>query len=175
VDAVGQNAGILRLTNNATLLITNGWLKVANRLEIGANCLVQSSAGLRVTNNILNNGTFRLTGSASLYVGGTFTNNGTLDILTWNGTLPGNFVNNGTVLDHSSLALSSSGLNGADFHTTIQGYAGHNYQLQSCDALTGRVWQNIGPAVAGSDAPINFTHSGGATAQQRFYRVLVTP
>jgi hypothetical protein len=175
VDAVGQNAGILRLTDSATLLITNGWLNVANRLEIGADCLVQSSAGLRVTNSIVNNGTFRLTGGATLYVGETFTNNGTLDLLTWNGMLPGNFVNNGTVLDHSLLVLSSSGLNGADFHTTIQGYAGHNYQLQFCDTLTSSTWQNVGSPIVGSDAPITFIHAGGATAQQGFYRVLVTP
>jgi len=78
VDAVGQHAGTLRLTNNAILNITGGWLKVANSLEIGAGCTVAVQPA----------GTLRLTGSATLAGGGTFTNAGTLDIMTWSGTLP---------------------------------------------------------------------------------------
>lgn len=62
-----------------------------------------------------------------------------------------------------------------NFTATIQGYPGHNYQLQPCDDLTGGSWQYVGSSVAGVGAPINFTHSGGAAGQQRFYRVAVNP
>jgi len=177
VDAVGQHAGTLRITNNAELIITNGWLSVANKLEnnSGSKVRVLSSGGLRVTNTLVNAGTLLLSGNASLSVGGTFTNTGTLDIMTWNGTLPVGFVNLGTVLDRSLITISSYGLNGTNFNATIQGYPQHDYQLQYCDNLNGGLWQNTGSAVAGANTPINFIHSGGAGAQQRFYRIMVSP
>ena len=175
VDAVGQHAGILRLTNNATLNITNGWLKIANTLDIGAGCTVavKTAATLEVDTNLVNNGTLRLTGAATLTAGGTFTNNGVLDIMTWTGTLPAGFVNQGTVLDRSLLRMSSAVPAGPDFQVTIQGYTGHNYQLQYRDDLPGGSWTSIGAPVAGANAPIVLIHSGGATAQRRFYRVAI--
>jgi hypothetical protein len=177
VDAIGQHAGTLRLTNNATLNITNGWLSVAGNLHNSANSTVcvLSPGGLHVTNILVNAGTLLLSGNAALSVGSTFTNIGTLDIMTWNGTLPGNFVNLGTVLDRSLVTVTSFGVSGTNFTATIQGYAKHSYQLQYRNELTGGSWLNVGAPVAGAGAPINFSHSGGATATRRFYRVLVSP
>lgn len=174
VDAAGQHAGILKLTNNATLHITNGWLKVATRLENGNGCTTTvGSTGSLTTSNLVNTGTLRLTGNAGLTVTGTFTNTGTLDVMTWNGTLPGGFVNLGTVLDRNSIMITSYGLSGANFTATIQGYIGHTYQLQYRDDLTNGSWQNVGSPVSGTGAPINFTHPNGATAPQRLYRIAV--
>lgn len=177
VDAAGQHAGTLRVTNKAELAVTNGWLNVANKLENNSNCSVRvlSSGGLRVTNSLVNAGNLLLSGNASLYVGGSFTNTGTLDIMTWNGTLPPSFVNLGTILDRSLITINSFGLSGTNFSATIQGYHQHNYQLQYCDDLASANWQNIGTPVAGANAPINFSHTGGAGAQQRYYRVAVNP
>jgi hypothetical protein len=177
VDAVGQHAGTLRLTNSATLNITNGWLSVASNLVNSANSTVcvLSPGGLYVTNNLVNAGTLLLSGNAALTVSGTFTNTGTLDIMTWNGTLPGGFLNLGTVLDRSLIVVTSFGVSGTNFTTTIQGYTKHNYQLQYRDDLGSGSWQNVGLAVTGANAPINFTHANGATASQRFYRVAVNP
>jgi hypothetical protein len=164
VDAVGQHAGTLRLTNNGVLNITNGWLKAAS-LDIGTGCTLAVQPA----------GTLRLTGpgSITLSAGGTFTNAGTLDIMTWSGTLPAGFVNTGTVLDRSLIRVDSVGVNGSDIQVKIQGYRGHNYQLQGRDDLSGAIWQNVGVSVAGADALITFTHTSGATAGQRFYRVAV--
>jgi hypothetical protein len=175
VDAVGQHAGILCLTSNATLNITNGWLKIADKLVIGTNCTVavKLTGTLEVATNLVNNGTLRLTGPASLNVSGSFTNHGLLDIMTWTGTLPAGFVNNGTVLDRSLIRVASAAANGPDIQVTIQGYTDHNYQLQYRDSLLDGTWQNIGVPVAGANAPITLTHADGATAQQRFYRVMV--
>jgi len=175
VDAIGQHAGILRLTDHATLNITNGWLRIADTLQISAGSTnnVKLTGRLVVTNHLVNNGTLRLTGAAALTVGGALTNNGVLDIMTWAGTLPVGFVNNGTVLDRSLIRINASQASGPDFQVTIQGYAGHNYQLQCRDDLVSGMWQNLGTSVAGANAPILFTHSSGATAQQRFYRVTV--
>jgi hypothetical protein len=177
VDSVGQHAGTLRLTNNATLNITGGWLSVSNKMENSSSSTicVLSGAGLRVTNSLVNAGTLLLSGNAAFTVGGTFTNTGTLDIMMWNGTLPGGFVNLGTVLDHSLVKLTSPAVSGTNFTATIQGYTKHNYQLQHCDDLTTASWQNVGAPVAGANSPINFTHSGGATVNHRFYQVLVNP
>jgi hypothetical protein len=163
VDAIGQHAGILRLTDNAVLNVTNGWLKVANSLEIGAGCAVVVQPA----------GALRLTGSATLAAGGTFTNAGVLDIMTWSGTLPAGFVNTGTVLDRSLIRVNSAEPDGSDIKVKIQGYAGHGYQLQYRDSLSGGAWSNVGAAVAGTNAPIVLTHSGGLVAEQRFYRVAV--
>jgi hypothetical protein len=175
VDAVGQHAGTLRLTNNATLNITNGWLKIADRLQISAGCTntVKSGGGLAVGTNLVNHGVLRLTGSASLQAGGTFTNAGVLDIMTWTGALPVGFVNTGTVLDRSLIQVSSAQVSGSDFQVSIQGYTGHNYQLQSRENLLSGTWLDIGAPVAGTNGPITFTHTSGATAGQRFYRVAV--
>lgn len=175
VDAVGQCAGTLRLTNSAVLNITNGWLSIADKLEIAAGCVVQSSAGLRVTNSLVNRGTLRLTGNASLWVGGSFTNTGVLDALTWNGTLPPGLVNTGTILDRSLIKITAFQINGTNFQVTVQGYTGHNFQLQYCDNPATGAWQNLGASIPGTGAPINLGHPGGAASQQRFYRVAVNP
>jgi hypothetical protein len=175
VDAIGQQAGILRLTDHATLNITNGWLRIADKLEISVGCTnnVKRTGQLVVTDNLVNNGTLRLTGAAALTVGGALTNNGVLDIMTWSGSLPPAFVNNGTVLDRSLIRVTSPTVVGADFQVTIQGYAEHNYQLQYRDDLGSGTWQNFGASIAGTNAPIAFIHPSGAAAARRFYRVAV--
>ncbi len=176
VDAVGQDAGILRLTNSAALNITNGWLKVATSFENSLGCTsVVSTAGSLIASNVVNRGTLRLTGAAGLAVSGTFTNTGTLDVMTWSGILPAGLVNTGVVLDKSLIKISSAAPSGTNFMVTIQGYMGHSYQLQSSDNLSAGLWQNLGASVAGSNVPVNFNHAGGADAGQRFYRVAVSP
>lgn len=114
VDAPGQHAGILILTNAATLNITNGWLHVSGALQVGTNCVLRvlGPASLRITNWIVNpaaftnrwlvnNGTMILSGNAGLIVDGWFTNNGTLDISGWSNSLPPNFVNNGVLITNA--------------------------------------------------------------------------
>jgi pectate lyase len=175
VDAIGQDAGILRLRDGATLNLTAGWLKVAHTLEIGAGCTaaVNSSASLAAATNLVNQGTLRLTGSASLTAGGSFTNYGLLDILTWAGSLPAGLVNYGTILDRSAIRVTEARAAGPDFEATIQGYAAHGYQLQYRDDLSSGSWENIGARIPGTNAPITLIHAGGAASSQRFYRVMV--
>jgi hypothetical protein len=174
VDAIGQHAGILRLTNNAALNITNGWLEVATRLEIGPGCSAGvTTAGNLITSNLLNNGMLRLTGTAGLSVSGTFTNAGTLDVMCWSGSLPDNLVNTGTILPRSIILITNIVRIGPDIQTAIQGYTGHNYQLQYRSAITNGNWQNVGIPVMGTNAPIVFTHASAASGPQGYYRVAV--
>jgi hypothetical protein len=173
VDAVGQHAGTLRLAGTAALDVTNGWLKIANELDIGygSAATVERTGALNITSNLVNNGMLRLKGNAGLNVSGTLTNNGILDIMSWTGTLPAGFVNSGTILDSSLVSVESPRVNGSEFQVTIQGYAGHTYQLQYRNNLTSGSWQNVADTVAGTNAPLTLTDPGGAAAQQRFYRV----
>ena len=177
VGSVGQYAGSLFVTNGAVLNITNGWLRVADTLNIAAGCTnsISRTGMLVVSNSLVNNGVLRLIGQASLAVYGTFTNNGTLDIMSWSGVLPPGFVNNGTILDHSLVTLSSPAVVGSDFQVSIQGYIGHGYQLQGSDDLASGQWHGIGATAVGNDALLLLSDAGGAAAPQKFYRVLIDP
>ncbi|MCB1134359.1 MAG: hypothetical protein KDN05_24805, partial [Verrucomicrobiae bacterium] len=126
------------------------------------------------TGTLTNTGTLRLVGDAVLDFTGTFTNTGILDIMTWNGVLPAGFVNNGIVLDRSAVKIDSVEMAGTSFAVTVTAYAGHVYQLQRSDDLSGP-WENIGPAQAGGNAPITLSDPAGATGDRRFYRVSVSP
>lgn len=89
VDAIDQHAGVLRLTNNATLHIREGWLDVATRLEIEKGCtVVVNTAGKLIASEIVNLGTLRLMGDAGLVVNSQITGTGELDVSAWNGKLP---------------------------------------------------------------------------------------
>lgn len=61
------------------------------------------------------------------------------------------------------------------FKLTVHGCRGHAYQLQFRDDLAAGAWTGLGAPVAGADAPLIFTHAGGAAALRRFYRVEVQP
>lgn len=120
------------------------------------------------------NGTLRLVGDAALGFTGPFTNNGVLDLMTWNGTLPAGFVNNGIVLDRSNVKIDTFTRSGPSFTLSVTGYKGHSYQLQRSDELSGP-WQDIGPAQTGDNASITFTDPAGASGNHGFYRVSVAP
>ncbi len=119
-------------------------------------------------------GTLRLVGDAALGFTGPFTNNGLLDIMTWNGTLPAGFVNNGVVLDRSNVKIDVFERSGNSFTLSVTGYPGHAYQLQRSNDLVGP-WRNIGPEQQGNNAPISFTDPAGASGNHGFYRVSVSP
>jgi hypothetical protein len=175
VDCAGQQAGTLLLTNTASLTITNGWLNVASRCEISIDSTntIGLSGALRVTNSLVNRGTLRLTRGAALSVGGGFTNSGLLDILSWSGTLPAQFINTGTVLSRDSFQISSWQAAGTNFQVIIPGYAGHTYRLQYCEDLSQANWLSAGNTAVGAGVSLTLTHQGGALAQRRFYRVMV--
>ena len=119
-----------------------------------------------------NDGTLRVTGGGSIVCGGVFTNNGTLDLLTSAGALPAGFVNNGSVILNTERRILTTVRSGTTFTCTVQGYAGHTYQLQHADSLAG-TWVAAGAAQAGAGARLTFIHTGSAA--RGFYRVAVTP
>jgi autotransporter-associated beta strand protein len=162
VASLGSVSGSVIQLNGGTLIISGNT----------GDAIVQGT--ITGTGNLTNSGTLRLVGDATLDFTGTFTNTGVLDIMTWQGTLPVGFVNSGIVLDRSAVKITSHAITGNDFSLTIQGHAGHNYQLQRCDSLSD-AWQNLGPAQPGGNATLVFTDPGGASADRRFYRISIAP
>lgn len=120
------------------------------------------------------NGTLRLVGDAALGFTGPFTNNGVLDIMTWNGTLPAGFFNNGIVFDRSKVKIDSFQIAGNSFSVTLRAYSGHAYQLQRSETLQGS-WQDIGAPRQGDDTTITLTDADGAAMPRGFYRVMLNP
>ena len=118
-------------------------------------------------------GTLRLAGNAAWPAGVTLVNRGLLDIMTWQGDLPPGFINHGTVLDRSQVKIDGFEANGGNFKIRVHGYSGHAYTLQWSDDMTPGSWRDASDAIPGADAPIEFTHPGGAA--RGFYRVHVSP
>jgi autotransporter-associated beta strand protein len=92
-------------TVSGGIITLTGILSKTGTLNIGAGARFENLGSLTVTGNITNDGTMLLTSDAVLEVGGNFTNNGVLDIRSWSGTLPPNFVNNGTILSNPLIVL----------------------------------------------------------------------
>jgi autotransporter-associated beta strand protein len=145
-------------------------------LQVGSGDTSATFAGaISGSGTIQVDGVLRLVGDATLPPGVTLINNGLLDIMTWNGTLPAGFVNNGQVLDKGDVKVIGIDISNGDVEVTVMGYQGHTYQFEWTDDLLAGPWQVASTAMSGADAPITFLHPGGAGATMRFYRVKVHP
>ncbi len=150
---------------------------VVSNLVVNDGTLFVTNGVLRLTGMVTNNGTMCFAGGALLLASNsTFINNGVLDLMTGAQTLPAKFVNHGTVLLRSAIQIKQASLGSAGFHASIQGYPGHDYQLQRADALQpGSGWTNVAPLQTGTGSVLTFNDfnlGGGARA---FYRIVVTP
>ena len=129
--------------------------------------------GLTVNGNVTNTGTMQMLGGTALTVTGALVNTGLLDLLTGAQTLPANFTNTGTILLATNLIVRSVALAGGTFTLTMQGYAGHTYQLQRSTVLNAVNWENAGPAQDGVGTLLTFNDPAGGS--RNFYRVQVSP
>lgn len=166
-----RGGGDFRITNTAGF--PNAALDLGDQVYAYYNTSPPST--LSIGGTITNSGNVCLYGTTALSSAGTFTNNGILDLINGPQTLPANFVNTGTVLTASGVRVQSLTRAGADFTLTIQSHPGHTYQGQRRDTLTAGAWTDLGPAQTGTDSVITFTHIGGATGPQRYYRISVAP
>ncbi|MEJ6572605.1 MAG: sialate O-acetylesterase [Akkermansiaceae bacterium] len=145
-------------------------------LTVLPGAVVIVDGALDITNlNIPTGARLVLRGNASLSAGMSLTVDGTLDTITWLGTLPGSFVNNGLLLDHSTLKLDSSTFTVSNAALTIHGYPGHGYQLQTSTTLLPDSWSFIGNSEDGTDALITFDGPIEPEDPGTFYRILVNP
>ena len=153
---------------------------ITGDLNNSGTVLATTGGTLTVTGDVVNNNILRIATSTSLVATGGFVNNGVLDLLTASGGLPPNLVNNGLVIDSSSLAMSSVSKVGSTLALTVPTYSSHTYQMQRADSLTAPVWTNVAAAQTGltqsNGLPTARTFTDpAATGPQRFYRVTVTP
>jgi autotransporter-associated beta strand protein len=185
-----SNTTLVLVTNSATLQLSGGQL-TANILHIYTNAFllgcgkitgvlindgtVVSDCGtnLTLTGAVTNNGTMRITGGTQLIASGPFVNNGLLDIINAAGSLPSGFVNNGVVLDSTSVRVLQSSVLGQDFLAQILSAVGHTYQLQRSASLSPASWSDIGTSQTGTGASLTFTNSGALAQPQGFYRFKV--
>jgi hypothetical protein len=77
------------------------------------------------------------------------------------------------VIDSSNTRITSVMLQGGMIELTIQGFAGHSYQLQRAASLNAPAWQNIGAPQDGSGAVLTFNDP--VVVGQFFYRIVIAP
>lgn len=151
-----SNTSFQSLTNDGTLVV---------------------SSPLQITGNATNNGVLRLFGDSILNVTGTFTNSGVIDIINWNGTLPPSMINTGIILDRTAHRVLATATHSSQFHLSVPGFAGHLYQLESSDELTGP-WTPLGDSLVGTgeaENPPLLQFTPDMDGPRRFYRVAVVP
>ena len=124
---------------------------------------------------VTNNGIMRAINGSTLEFYAKLVNNGTVDVINGSTNFHLPFINNGTILDASSVVISQTSVSGNDVIVKIQSVAGHTYQMQITPSLSPPTWADSGPAQAGTDGVLTFTDVGGATNQpSRLYRIEVT-
>lgn len=185
----GAGTWILSGSNNYTgpTIVNKGILSITGTLSDTGSIAVASGSmltlaggSISMTGPITNNGVIRITGTGGLFTSGTFTNNGVLDLINAPKTLPTHFINNGTVIDSSAVAVSSISMKTNGTCTiSIRGYASHTYQLQSTPSLTTPNWQNVGNSQTVSISQVGSISitlaDSNVNTTSKFYRVVVTP
>jgi autotransporter-associated beta strand protein len=179
-------AGTMILTGSNTYTgattVTGGILEIIGKVAGSTSLSVSSGAVLylnggtvSIAGSITNNGIVKLSGSATLSLTGAFTNNGVLDLINGPQILPSGFVNDGTVLNASSVQVQQIGMSGSGFALSIEGYAQHTYQLQNATSLSTPInWTNVGAAQTGTGGTMIF-NDPATTGSGAFYRILVSP
>ena len=148
------------------------------QVESGDSLILPADSG--PYDSIRNEGALILKGEADLEVVGTFANDGFLDLLSYFGSLPAGFVNNGSILDRTNAnSATSIAVDGNKVSISIPGYAGHSYQLQSSTTLQPDDWQNLGTPSSGSglngvSVPLDFSDADALLGSKwKFYRHII--
>ena len=121
----------------------------------------------------LNQGTMRLTGGTTLDLQESFINNGVLDVITGAFNPPASFVNNGVLLDSSSVRVDSLIKSGTTVQLGIRSSVGHAYRLERSPTMAAGTWSPVGTDQEGDGNILTFTDAGGATNTSGFYRIAV--
>lgn len=146
------------------------------RIAPGATSMIEDEQTL--FGDVINEGTLILKGNTPLSYHGTFTNNGFLDLLTYSGEVPPEWLNQGNVLKpREGLAIREIELGDDTVTISIDSHAGHFYQLQTNADLDPQNWQSTGTPMEGlgtQGVPTTLQLSGPKPElPHRFYRVAV--
>lgn len=143
-------------------IVNSGTITTVQTLALTGTLTNAPGATLRASSG----GTLNLSGLGSLV------NNGLIDMITGTVLLPGNFANNGTILDSSVVKIKTTARAGSTVTVTIDGYTGHSYQLQKSSSLASSTFANVGASQNGSTgATLSFSDTDGTAAA--YYRVKV--
>ncbi len=167
-------AGLVQINSGGTL---TGCGTISGPLVNHGTVVAVCGAGQKLTINgsFTNHGTLQLIAGTALEVTGTFVNNGVIDIITSEGGLPPGIINNGVIINSSSVAVQSVDLTGGDVTISIMTYANHNYQLKRATSLSLPVWTNVGLPEPGTGGVVQLIDSPAPAVDQLYYRVLVAP
>ncbi len=121
---------------------------------------------------ILNQGTMQLTGGTTLDMHGSFINDGVVDVITGAFHPPATFVNNGVLLDSSSVRVASLAKTGTTVRLGIESVAGHSYQLERSLSLADGTWAPLGDPQQGTGGVLTFSDDA-AVGRCGFYRIVV--
>ena len=138
---------------------------------------IQGSGGLlSITGSATNNGTMRFATGSTLVATGRFINNRLLYLRAGGQTVPALLVNNGLVMDTSSVSVTGFTKVSAALKLTYNSLAGKHYQLQRSDTFAPGLWHNVVASQLGTGGPLTVTDpTGVAAAKTRFYRILQLP
>lgn len=164
--------GILELGSGESLSVPAGITRNYDAIVNGGT-LELSGGAIHVAGDLENDGTLRLLGDSELVLDGSLVNRGVLDLMTWSGAAPPEFINEGVVLDRSSVRVDRTTIVDGRLEMTLSGVPGHAYQLQASDDPGGEPWLSLGEPVEGEDRPLTF--SADIAESARFFRVLVEP
>jgi hypothetical protein len=155
-----------------------GIAPVLPNLRIAAGETVTLRDDETVYGDVVNHGTLILKGAGSLIHQGGFINTGFLDLLTYSGTIPPEWLSQGTVLKPcEGLRISSINAGETEVMVSIGSHAGHSYQLQASPDLSPGSWMDVGAPLQGlgqGGVPQSISASAPLTgASRRFYRFAV--
>jgi hypothetical protein len=165
----------LRIANAATLSgcgTINGTVAV----DIGGRVVADCGGNLTFTGAITNNGILKAVNGSTLESYGLVVNNGVINLLSGHTNFHAGFINNGLVLDESSIPqIVSIQTVGQDVEFWFTTSAGPTYILESRTDLSSGSWvPSLG--VVGVGGNVGVFDPGAALLPQKFYRVrLVVP
>ena len=166
----GTYTGNIRIMTGATL--TGTGTVIGNVTNEGT--VVGESGGTLAFQGVTHNlGTMRLTGGSILDLEGSFTNDGVLDVITGTVNPSSTFINNGVLLDSSSIRIESLVKTGTSVQLGIRSVVGHAYRMERSGSLTSGSWHAVGADQEGNGGILTFTDNGGATGSCGFYRIAV--
>ncbi|MBS0659499.1 MAG: hypothetical protein JSR82_14755 [Verrucomicrobia bacterium] len=174
-NVIGSGASQLRVGGLLRNLAT-GTLNGAVTVQNGGTLRVEAGT-LTLTGCVTNSGTIVVRGGAGLTVtSGCFTNQGVIDLITAGSFSPGpGFSNQGVILDSSVVRVKTATRAGNTLTLTVDGYAGHTYQLQRSLSLSADSFVNLGaPQAAAANGLLTF-QDANASGARGFYRVVVNP